>query len=226
MIPASVRDAIERSKPEIERHLAQQAALAEQRKLQQSAAQTQPRTPTVVVPPKKPLTTEDLIEIYTEGAAFEESDSHKPHEPRTTTTLFPVKLRLVSYLKQVWENGEYSANFNYPAHKADAVQALFKAKGVILDVAPLAEPGPDTKTAKGLCARRGGCGGTVMFPPPEDLSLLDDYPKARAEAARLLAGGPLSKQTRVVYSNYKLALQLKFDHGFPLVGKLYADSED
>jgi len=162
------------------------------------AKQTRKEAPTVT----NPLKREELVNLA--GAVDREEDGDTPAPPLSE---FQDRINplLIAHLLMVGVN----LYFTYPLSKLEEIWKLFVSRERKLHIRPLSEPKPTTTTF------RGGCSATIMFETPEDMSILSQYPAAM-------------NQTRgryIVMNDYKLALQLFFNHGFELQGPYWEDKE-
>ena len=147
-----------------------------------------------------PLRLEELAGLGTDGIPRDE-DGNTPL-PEFSEFQETVNPDLVAYLLKAG----VEIYFTYPADKSDEVQRLFKSRDKVLNIRPLAAPRETTTTF------RGGCSATVTFPTPPDMSVLNQY----SSAAKQFAKNP--SRTTIVLNDYKLGLQLHFNHGFELGG--------
>jgi hypothetical protein len=158
-------------------------------------------------------------DVFTDSETWERDTDKDEIRHKVGRKVFVSKIQhvdpsFVSYLRTVLK--DYRTYFSYPLHKLDAMKSLFRVFGEDVFIAPLAEPGPDTKTARGECARRGGCGGTIGFPRPANIEILKKYPAAYQQACD-------PDCNWIEFSDYKLALQLHFYYGFPLKGNRFKE---
>lgn len=170
----------------------------------------------------EPQPLDKLIEALVDGDVFTDEDTwavdleKNEMKNKIGKTTYIRKIQrtnpdLVVHVRAANIRGEYVARFDYPLHKKDGVAALFRVFNEDLDFAPIGEAGENTKTARGECAPRGGCGGYIQFPRPANIDILRSYPDAYSRA--------VNGEDPIKFQDYKLALQLHFFFGLPLKGK-------
>jgi hypothetical protein len=147
----------------------------------------------------KPLRREELAGLYDGVLRDEDGRTPQPEFSEFQETIDP---NLVNHLKKVG----VELYFSYPADKLDEMKRLFESRDKTLHIRPLATPKPTTTTF------RGGCSATIEFETPKDPTCLNQYPAA----VKQYAENP--NRIRIFLNDYKLALQLFFNHGFELNG--------
>ena len=147
------------------------------------------------IEPANPLRKEELAKLAPTVDRAEDGDTPAPPLSEFQQKINP---QLIAHFLTVGVNNY----FTYPADKAEVVAKLFESRGRKLHIRPLRDPKPETTNF------RGGCSAVITFEKPEDMSILDQYPAAQKQS-----GGRY-----IVLRDYKLALQLFFDHGFDLLG--------
>jgi hypothetical protein len=189
--------------------------MIEQDALTEKARKVKTKEPII---PSPPMPMDILIDMLTSGETYDDCISDEGQwigaSRRYQYKNIGDDPRLIEYLRPLAEKGQYSAYFSYPKSHEEGVRRLFQImqREPLL---PLSDPKPDTKTARGECKPRGGCGGVIKFPCPEDVSILKQYPKAYD----LARDRNRDRGNMIEFQDYKLALRLFYWHKFPLKGK-------
>jgi len=125
---------------------------------------------------KKKLTVEELASVLPDVDELLTGGTEKSQEARE---YFGAPGAFLEYITNPKTHA--TVYFTYPQDKLEELTKLFSKHDKKLTVRPLALPGPETKTARGLSPGRGGVSATIQFPTPKDEELLKQlayyYPK-------------------------------------------------
>jgi hypothetical protein len=152
----------------------------------------------------------DVLDLLSGSTDHEEGDGSREKPVQNDQTLPPVPQPLLAHLNE--NRTLYAAYLTYPLKKLDTVLNVWTKMKRVLDIRPINNAHTDL----------GSLSCKISFPRPRDVRILEDYPAALKSAMRTDSHGEILPM--VSCGDVRLALQLHFDHGFPLDGPPWDDT--